>query len=661
MAVGAVVFWSALTLFVFDILDRQESVRRYIRWYKERYGEPPEDLPVGWETPKWYEKRPYMSDEERLAWKVFDEVIEEVGREIIVAGAVGKLFKYSTIAFNELGRTIVDLILRKGGADSETAKLLGEYLKRNPHLNVEGRYILDPNTGEIVLQLQRDTGMSFSFGRFYERYVYAVSQPVEWALEWQIAVAQWNFLRRFRDQIAKHNPYAWGFLTYNRIEDLLLTLRHMLESGYYDEIRFHPIDRRLWVDPAKAPEGTHINVINTPNGIRVETCRRSLSWFFKEYCGVIGDDSGYMAQYREVNGGGEKIQGESVGVSYSVPSLCGTIYVPAVLAPETAERPKQYQFIREEKKIAVETDKFTYDAKKGYTTAKSDAFFFCTLPADNLRLGDIATRLGVPITWTQTQTGWIGNFVYETQGDFPALFYSLRVEGRVYIDDAVMWEGVSHCGGFIQLDPILRRGSEITVYLSIVTHPDSPVRVYLPQRFKKIRLRGKEGELCTAVVPNERAIANTINPRWGVRSGIDYYESSLDTITEVKSHIIDAKARPADPPSPQSVNAVEYYNQFSTLYRIQRFRDSEGNLVKNEVFVYSQFTRKSINAQYARNPDTGALEGSTEGFYWTATSRFTLSLITDSARTKRFVRVFLKDICPKEGKPFRPRIVCSFQ
>jgi len=495
MAVGAVVFWSALTLFVFDILDRQESVRRYIRWYKERYGEPPEDLPVGWETPKWYEKRPYMSEEERLAWKVFDEVIEEVGREIIVAGAVSKLFKYSTIAFNELGRTVIDLILRKGNADSETAKLLGEYLKRNPHLNVEGRYILDPNTGEVVLQLQKDTGMSFSFGRFYERYVYAVSQPVEWALEWQIAVAQWNFLRRFRDQIAKHNPYAWGFLTFNRIEDLLLTLRHMLESGYYDEIRFHPIDRRLWVDPGKAPEGTQINIVNTANGIRVENCRRNLSFYKKEYCGAVGDDSGYLAQYREVSGGGEKIQGDPAGVQYSVSSLCGGVYVPAVLAPPTSERPSHYQLIREEKKITVETDKFTYNAERGYTTAKSDAFFFCTLPADNFRLGDIATRLGVPITWTQTPSGSIGDFVYETQGDFPALFYSLRIEGRVYIDDTEVFEGVPHCGGFIPLDPVYRRGSEIYVYLSIVTHPDSPVRVYLPQRFRKIRLRGKEGEL----------------------------------------------------------------------------------------------------------------------------------------------------------------------
>jgi len=138
-------------------------------------------------------------------------------------------------------------------------------------------------------------------------------------------------------------------------------------------------------------------------------------------------------------------------------------------------------------------------------------------------------------------------------------------------------------------------------------------------------------------------------------------ESRLDMHTSVVSYIIDAVARPADPPRPTAVNAVEYYNQFSTVFKVQRFRDYAGNLVKNEVVVYSSFTRKSIQAQYSEDPNTLTLTGKTEGFYWSSISRFTLSHSFDTARQKKFVRVFLKDICPKEGKPFRPRIVCSFQ
>jgi len=661
MAIGAIVAWSAVSLLIFDILDRQEQVRRYIRWYKERYGEPPRDLPVGWEAPKWYEKRPYMSDRERLAWWVYDEIVEEIGREIVAAGAVSKLFKYSTIAATELGRKIVDAILHRGGVDSEGAKLIAKYLRENPYLNVEGRYIVDPDTGKIVYELAKDTGMSFSVGRWYERYIYIASQPVEWALEWKMAVASWSFLRRFRDQIAKYNPFAYAFMTYERIEDMLLTLRHMLESGYYDEARFERIDRTLWVDPGVAPDDVEITAETTANGLKVTNCRRDVIFYALEYCGVQGDDYGWMGfqhrkgRYRELKEGTES------GYSYVVPTLCGSDYVAQIEAPPRTDRPYQKILVRDERYVSVETDRFRYSAKTGRTKARADAFFFCSLPADSFRLGDIATRLGVPIVWTTTPSGSVGTFTYETQADLGYLYYSLRVDGEVYINDTEMFDGVPFCGSQISLDPIYRNGSDIRVYLSIVTHPDSSVRIYLPQRWKKVRLRGKEGELCVAVVPNTSAVANDVNPAWGARRGIDFYHSVVHDLDDVDQVLVDAKARPADPPAPMRVLATRNYSSFLNEYRIKRSRDAAGSLVATEVLIGTSFTRFVVNADYSRATEADPLAGKTEGFYWTSVSYITITHSYDSARPKRRIRIRIADICPREGKPYRPRIVCSFQ
>jgi len=168
------IFWLAVGVFVFDVWDYAHAEDKKEKGKEKRiqlFYDPKDDI-IKLNYPMFYERRKFVSNVERWAWRVYDNFIEEIGRELISATAHHFAFKLASTALKYIANAVITLAMyhpavRGIGTIGRAVYAVSEILNRS-----------------LLLEL--------------------CTQPyIEWKFEGWLAIHEWSILRRIRDNIAE--------------------------------------------------------------------------------------------------------------------------------------------------------------------------------------------------------------------------------------------------------------------------------------------------------------------------------------------------------------------------------------------------------------------------------------------------------------------------
>jgi len=158
--------WILASVLVFDVLD---SVHAGDEHASLKYVVEEDAIKISYKP--FYQRVGYISKKESFAWKVYDDFIEEVGRELVAMSLHEFAFRLASRSLKYIAKAVVTLALfhpafRAGLTVARCANAVAEILQ-----------------GSFLLRL--------------------ASQPfLEWKLEGWLASHEWSILRRFRDKLA---------------------------------------------------------------------------------------------------------------------------------------------------------------------------------------------------------------------------------------------------------------------------------------------------------------------------------------------------------------------------------------------------------------------------------------------------------------------------
>lgn len=189
--------WNVLTELFLDPISRSINATEWAKQGKLLT----DDVPLEVRYPKWYERRQYASEGEKIVWKVWDDVVEEFIRETASTTLSG-------LAWN----TVFSFV---GG-------MLGKVL-----------------SGSALYSLDL---FIVKFGNLLTHFQWTLTNVTEWHIEWYLAVGEWSFLRSLRDHLADWRSFFddWAIQTYENAYNYYLALNSMLESGYYIQKEYEP-------------------------------------------------------------------------------------------------------------------------------------------------------------------------------------------------------------------------------------------------------------------------------------------------------------------------------------------------------------------------------------------------------------------------------------
>jgi len=197
--------WVLASVFVFDVWDfahaedkKEKGKEKGVKLFYD-----PKDDTIKVEYPMFYERREFIGDVERWAWRVYDNFIEEVGRELVSASIQSLGFKLASTAIKYIANGVITLAMfhpavRGIGTIGRAVYAVGEILEHS--------FLLD-----------------------------LCAQPfIEWKFEGWLAVHEWSILRRIRDNLAEiFQPEE-----YRKYFDRVVRMKEFLEwaKKYTDEI-----------------------------------------------------------------------------------------------------------------------------------------------------------------------------------------------------------------------------------------------------------------------------------------------------------------------------------------------------------------------------------------------------------------------------------------
>lgn len=202
-------FWLILSALVFDVDEAVAKSEHRFSPYNVDLRVKSDDPMLDFEAiklghgmnTKWYDRRSYMSEYERLAWATYDNIVSEVGRELVAAGA----------------GALAQVWIVKG------LRLLASSLFNLARFSAIGRIASTVALGvETLAKFVDKSLIFFLLGRNY---------AIEWQLEKWIAINETNLLVKARDFWAGYKP-LFSMLSKDEVERFFELYKLILSRKY---------------------------------------------------------------------------------------------------------------------------------------------------------------------------------------------------------------------------------------------------------------------------------------------------------------------------------------------------------------------------------------------------------------------------------------------
>jgi hypothetical protein len=169
---------------------------------------------------RWYDRREYMNDVERVAWRVYDDLISEIGRELVAAGMSRVVQNAGTRALRLVGDAILTIA-------SSTPTVLGAGM--------------------------RVAAITKAVANFLDKSILvwlAGQVAIEWQLETWLAMHETEILRKSRDFWANYTPIVDVLGGKEQVEEYFTLFDKLINRKFsyldYQEFeRFQEYNKRI--------------------------------------------------------------------------------------------------------------------------------------------------------------------------------------------------------------------------------------------------------------------------------------------------------------------------------------------------------------------------------------------------------------------------------